>query len=215
VLAARLVTLEDERTVVRAEAGALAADLPGRTEQLGSLRGVAGLGRDEDERAAAVQADEVRLAALRTRDVELTRVLAAGESRLGALRAGDRDDPRAHLRHAAEPEPPSQVRRRAFGEAWAALSVGTLIVLLAIVVWLRILPAVVALPVLLAGYLAVEAFFDHSVGVLLLRIAMVLAIVAAIILAVTFVRELVLIGLLALGLLLIADNLGELRRRAR
>jgi hypothetical protein len=44
---------------------------------------------------------------------------------------------------------------------------------------------------------------------------MVLAIVAAIILAVTFVRELVLIGLLALGLLLIADNLGELRRRAR
>ena len=44
---------------------------------------------------------------------------------------------------------------------------------------------------------------------------MLLAIVAAIILAVTFVRELVLIGLLGLGLLLILDNLGELRRRAR
>ena len=44
---------------------------------------------------------------------------------------------------------------------------------------------------------------------------MFLAIVAAIILAVTFLRELVLIGLLGLGLLLIADNLGELRRRAR
>ena len=124
-------------------------------------------------------------------------------------------DPRAHLRHAAEPEPMSLVRRRAFGEAWAALSVGMLIVLLAIVVWLRILPAIVALPVLLAGYLAVEAFFDRSVGILLLRIAMILAIVAAIILAVTFVRELVLIGLLGLGLLLILDNLGELRRRAR
>ena len=109
----------------------------------------------------------------------------------------------------------SLVRRRAFGEAWAALSVGMLIVLLAVVVWLRILPAIVALPVLLAGYLAVEAFFDRSVGILLLRIAMVLAIVAAVILAVTFVRELVLIGLLGLGLLLIADNLGELRRRAR
>ena len=96
-----------------------------------------------------IHADEARLAALRTRDVELTRVLAAGEARLTALRAGVRDDPRAHLRHAAEPEPQSLVRRRAFGEAWAALSVGMLIVLLAVVVWLRILPAVVALPVLL------------------------------------------------------------------
>jgi hypothetical protein len=215
VLAADLAALEQERSVVRAEAETLAAELPGRSEQLGSLHGVAGLGRDLDERAAALHADEARLAAMRTRDVELTRVLGAGEARLAALRAGERDDPRAHLRHAAEPEPPSRVRRRAFGEAWAALSVGMLIVLLAIVVWLRILPAIVALPVLFAGYLAVEAFFDRSVGILLLRIAMVLAIVAAIILAVTFVRELVLIALLALGLLLIADNLGELRRRSR
>jgi hypothetical protein len=215
VLAADLVALEQERSAVRAEAETLAAELPGRSEQLASLRGLVGLGRDLDERAAAIHADEGRLAALRTRDVELTRVLAAGEARLTALRTGVRDDPRAHLRHAAEPEPMSLVRRRAFGEAWAALSVGMLIVLLAIVVWLRILPAIVALPVLLAGYLAVEAFFDRSVGILLLRIAMVLAIVAAIILAVTFVRELVLFGLAALGLLLIADNLGELRRRAR
>jgi hypothetical protein len=215
VLAADLVALEEERSAVRIEAETLAASLPGRSEQLASLRGLAGLGRDLDERTAAIHADEARLAVLRTRDVELTRVLAAGEARLTALRAGVRDDPRAHLRHAAEPEPMSLVRRRAFGEAWAALSVGMLIVLLAVVVWLRILPAIVALPVLLAGYLAVEAFFDRSVGILLLRIAMLLAIVAAIILAVTFVRELVLIGLLGLGLLLIVDNLGELRRRAR
>jgi hypothetical protein len=41
---------------------------------------------------------------------------------------------------------------------------------------------------------------------------MFLAIVGAIILAVTFIRELVLLALLGLGLLLIADNLGELRR---
>jgi hypothetical protein len=82
------------------------------------------------------------------------------------------------------------------------------------VIWLRILPAVVAIPVLLGGYLAVEAFFDRSVGILLLRIAMFLAIVSAIILAVAFIREIVLLALLGLGLLLIADNLGELRRRS-
>jgi hypothetical protein len=214
VLAVELVELDAERAAVRTEAEALAGELPGRSEQLESLRGAAGLERYSAGLATALHDDEARLADLRTRDVELTRVLAAGEARLVALRAGVRDDPRGHLRHAAEPEPPSQTRRRAFGEAWAALSVGALIILLAIVVWLRILPAVVALPVLLAGYLAVEAFFDRSIGILLLRIAMILAIVAAIILAVTFIRELVLLGLLGLGLLLIADNVGELRRRS-
>jgi len=82
------------------------------------------------------------------------------------------------------------------------------------VVWLRILPAVVAIPVVLGGYLAIEAFFDRSIGILLLRIAMFLAVISAIILVVTFIREIVLLGLVLLGLLLIADNLGELRRRS-
>ena len=94
------------------------------------------------------------------------------------------------------------------------MSVGLLIVLLVVVIWLRILPPVVAFPVVLGGYLAIEAFFDRSIGTLLLRIAMFLAIISAIILAVTFIRELVLLVLLGLGLLLIIDNLGELRRRS-
>ena len=97
------------------------------------------------------------------------------------MRAGVMDDPRGHLHHASEPEAPSTTRRRALGEAWAALGVGLLIVLLAIVVWLRILPPIVAIPVVLGGYLAIEAFFDRSIGVLLLRIAMFLAVIAAII----------------------------------
>ena len=214
VLAARLTELEHERDEVRTEAEAVAATMPGLTEEVGSLRGAAGLDHYAEARQAALSGDEARLASLRARDVELTRVIAAGRLRLDALRGGVKDDPRAHLRHAAVPEQPSLTRRRAFGEAWAALSVGLLIVLLAIVIWLRILPAVVAVPVLLGGYLAIEAFFDRSIGILLLRIAMALAIVSAFILAVTFVRELVLLGLLALGLLLIADNLGELRRRS-
>ena len=43
---------------------------------------------------------------------------------------------------------------------------------------------------------------------------MFLAVISAIILVVTFIREIVLLGLVLLGLLLIADNLGELRRRS-
>ena len=113
------------------------------------------------------------------------------------------------------PSPSRWSERRAFGEAWAALSVGLLIVLLAIVVWLRILPAIVALRRVLGRLPRDRGVLRPSVGILLLRIAMILAIITAIILAVTFLREVVLIGLLGLGVLLIADNLGELRRRAR
>jgi hypothetical protein len=214
VLARRIEQLERDRDEVRREAEAVAAELPGLSEEVAALRGAAGLDHYADAHLVAVREKEAQLATLRARDVELTRVIAAGNARLASIRAGVTDDPRGHLHHASEPEPPSHVRRRALGEAWAALSVGLLIALLAVVVWLRILPAVVAIPVVLGGYLAIEAFFDRSIGILLLRIAMFLAIISAIILAVTFIREIVLLGLLLLGLLLIADNLGELRRRS-
>jgi hypothetical protein len=214
VLAARIAELEQERRDVRAEAEAIAAALPGRNEEVAALRGAAGLDAYAASHLAAVRADEAKLASLRSQDVELGRVIGAGSVRLQQMRAGVTDDPRGHLRHAAQPEKPTQTRRRAFGEAWAALSVGLLIVLLVVVIWLRIWPPVVAIPVVLGGYLAIEAFFDRSIGILLLRIAMFLAIVAAIILAVTFLRELILLALLGLGVLLIVDNLGELRRRS-
>ena len=213
VLAARIAELLRERDDVRREAEAVAAALPGLSEEVAALQGAAGLDQYAAGHLATMRIEEAKLAALRAQDVELTRVIEAGNARLDAIRAGVKDDPRGHLHHASEPEAPSTTKRRALGEAWAALSVGLLIVLLAIVVWLRILPPVVAIPVVLGGYLAIEAFFDRSIGILLLRIAMFLAIISAIILAVTFIRELVLVGLAGLGLLLIVDNLGELRRR--
>ena len=214
VLEQRIKEIEAERDGVRNEAEAIAGTLPGLGEEVAALREAMGLDRYALAHVTELRAEEAKLAGLRARDVELTRVITEARARLDALRAGVLDDPRAHLHHASEPEAPSESRRRAYGEAWAALSVGLLIVLLAVVVWLRILPPIVAIPVIFGGYLAIESFFDRSVGTLLLRIAMFLAIVSAIILAVTFIRELVLLGLLGLGILLIADNLGELRRRS-
>jgi hypothetical protein len=214
VLTERIKTLERELDEARTEAETIARLLPAMHEEMAAVRGVAGLQGYMERNLSTLRTDEARLASLRTQDVELTRVIAAARTRLTAIQAGALDDPRAHLRHAAEPEKPVERRRRAFGEAWAALSVGLLIVLLAVVVWLRVLPAIVAIPVLVFGYIAVESFFNRAVGGFLLRIAMLLAIISAAILAVTFIREIVLVGLLGLGLLLIADNLGELRRRA-
>ncbi len=49
--------------------------------------------------------------------------------------------------------------------------------------------------------------------ILLLRISIALALVSALILAFEFLREVVLVGLLGLGVLLIVDNVGAMRRR--
>ncbi len=74
----------------------------------------------------------------------------AGERRLTELRAGFVDDPRAHLHHAAVPEPPDVTQRRRLAETWAALSVGLLVAALAVIIWFRILSPVAAIVVLFA-----------------------------------------------------------------
>ena len=180
---------------------------------MAAVRGAAGLDHYRTARALELRVGEERLASLRAQEVELGTAIAAGHDRLAALRAGYRDDPRLHLHHASEPEPPSVARRRAFGEAWAALSVGLLIAALAIIVWFRILPPGLAIVVLIGSYLAVESFFDRNVLELVLRITVVLAMISALILAITYLRELFLAGLLALGIILVLDSLGEVRRR--
>ena len=145
--------------------------------------------------------------------MELDTAIAAGRERVTALRAGYLDDPRQHLHHASEPEPPSVTRQRAFGEAWAAVSVGLLIVVLAIVVWFRILPPGLAIVVLFGSYLAIESFFDRNILELVLRITVILAMVSALILAVAYLREVFLAALFGLGIILVFDSLGEVRRR--
>ena len=140
VLEARIKELTAERAAVVAEADALAVSLPKLDAELAAVRSTAGL---DDYRAALaleLQTGEARLTALSVQDVELGTAIAAGRERLADLRAGHLDDPRLHLRHASEPEPPTVARGRAHREAWAAVSVGLLVAALAVVVWFRILP---------------------------------------------------------------------------
>jgi hypothetical protein len=214
VLEARLAELEAEHAAARTDIESLEASLPLLEAEVAAIREAPGVDKYRTARAEELRADEARLAAARTRSVELETSVAAGQRRLVALRAGIVDDPRAHLHHAAVPEPPVVTKRRALAETWAALSVGLLVASLAIIIWFRILSPVVAIVVLFGFYLAIESFFRKDVRRLILQISMALAMITVVILAVTYIRELVLIGLGALGVLLILDNVGELRRRS-
>src|SRR6185436_5550616 len=181
--------------------------------EVAAVRVEPGVEKYRAARVLELRTDEAKLAASRTRVVELATAIEAGERRVAELRAGLVDDPRAHLHHAAVPEPPDVTKRRRLAETWAALSVGLLVASLAVVLWFRILSPGVAIVVLFGIYLAIESFFRKDIAKLILRLSLVLAGITMLILAVTFLRELLPVGLAALGVLLIADNVGELRRR--
>ena len=113
------------------------------------------------------------------------------------------------------PELPDTTRRRVFAETWAALSVGVLVIALAVILWFRLLPVGPTLFVLILGYLAIESFSQRRVEALLLRVTVALAVVSAVLLASYYLRELVLLGLGALGLLILLDNVSELAKTRR
>ena len=129
-----------KRDEVTAEAEVLSLALPKLDAEVAAIRKTAGVEPYRVAKTTELRDGEARLTHLRSQEVELDAVMAAGRERLAALHAGELDDPRIHLHHAAVPEPPSVAKRRAFGEAWAALSVGLLIAALAVIVWFRILP---------------------------------------------------------------------------
>ena len=213
-LETRIGEMEAERTAIRAEAATLETTLPLLDAEVTAVASTAGVQSYHEARVDELHLAEAKLAGLRSQEVMLAAAIEGANVRLEALRAGHLDDPRAHLRHASEPEPPVETKRRALAETWAAVSVGLLIAALALIVWFRILPPVAAIVVLLGSYLVIESFFRKDVRILFLRIAMALAIISAGILAVAYLREVLLAGLLAMGLLLIVDNVREMRRRA-
>jgi hypothetical protein len=212
-LETRIVEIVAERDSLEAEAETLAARLPALTIEVRALAGTSGVDAYRARREVELHEGEARIAALRARSAELRAAAVAGRAYLTRYDGGYRGDPRAHLAHAARPEPPSQTKRRVFAETWAAVSVGVLVTALAVILWFHILPVGPTLALLVIGYLSIESFAQRRVETLLLRITVILAGVSAVLLGWTYLRELALLGLGALGVFILLDNLRELLRR--
>ena len=210
----RVDHLREEEAATRAEADALATTLPAVQAEVDAVAGVSGLEALHARRAAELAEGEARLAGLRTTSGELRAAVTASEAWLERWDSGWRGDPRGHLTRAAAPEPPDTTRRRVFAETWAALSVGVLVIALAGILWFHLLPWGGALVLLILGYLAIESFAQRQFELLLLRVTVALALVSAVLLASAWARELVLVGLAALGILILLDNVRELFNRS-
>ena len=171
--------------------------------QITSMHGSPHLAGASD-RLEAEEAERVeRLSGLRKEKSENRAVVEALRRGLEARRAGERDDPRTHIRHAAAPVPESAMRFAHATEVWASISISLLLLGLAVLLiwspsnaWAE---AIVLVLAFIVGESVLRGTFVRTIN----RIGVILALVALVVLFVQYLLWVVvaLLGALASGLL--------------
>jgi hypothetical protein len=135
------------------------------------------------------------------------------ESYADRLRAGERGPARAHISYAQTPASETKLRASRLAEAWAAASVGLmLIVFVLVAMYERGAYLTFALAGSIALFLSVEAGFRGRLTNLVTNATIGLAVVAALVVFYEFFWNIVVAAVLLLGVYILWDNLRELRR---
>ena len=185
----RRAELDDEAAKLDAEIATAADGITGRDQAVKALAADGALEKAHERRAAELAAEEAELARLRARRVELDDERAALDRRRAAAVAGERGDPRAHLHHDHHPQTTGDQHYGRLVEFWSAVSVGLGLIALIALLFVVHLPIWAGIVLAVGGYLVLEAAFRRRLIDLLLRITLVLALVGAVILAVTLCRR--------------------------
>ncbi len=128
------------------------------------------------------------------------------------LRNGDRGPLRAHISRAHRPASDAQLRTSRVAEAWAAVSVGLLLISLVGIVLFEQGHLISILVVSIAMFAFIEASFRGRLVNLVSSVNIGLAVVATLIIVYEFFWALVIAAVLIVGLYVLWDNLRELRR---
>jgi hypothetical protein len=211
-----LDALERERTHLESRQRELAEVIPQETtllQELGvrldSMRGSPHLAAEAESLDAEATLRSAALRDLRKERFENDAVLEGLRRRVARTQAGERDDPRAHIAHAAEPVAPTEMRFNGAAEIWAALSVSALLVGLAVLmlvspknVWAELVILVLAF---IVGESVLRGTFVRTVN----RLAVLAALVAVIVLFVQFWQLVVVALLVALAAFLLYQRFRE------
>jgi ABC-type multidrug transport system fused ATPase/permease subunit len=154
-------------------------------------------------------AEEVK--SLRREHSENLALLQSLTARLERLKAGGQDDPRAHVRHLAEPVKESRTfRNEHAAETWAAISLSLMLFAIAALVFfpVRYMWAGVAIIVILflVADSVLRGAFIQTIG----QITLVLAMLATLILLFHFGKWVLAAGLVVIGVSLMVQRLREL-----
>ena len=214
--------LDGERVELVAEltaARARIADAETNAQELGA-RVLASQRAGRSEQAIApllLERDTVvtELTGLRRQAEELRTLVADTTTELERVRAGDLGDPRAHLRFVAHPQDPSLIARSRVLDVWASISAGAAIFLIGVLLVLGIDTWWIGLPAIILGYVGIEALVRRRFLALLLNVTALLAAIGALILLREYFVEALAIAVFAIGVVILRDNVRELRAANR
>ncbi|MEM7331618.1 MAG: hypothetical protein AAF490_05975 [Chloroflexota bacterium] len=156
---------------------------------------------------------EAELQGVRKEQSELLETKSALQNYLKRVEEGDFGHPHAHIKHTHDPEPPLSDQARSV-DIWAALSSGMLVIALIVVVAIPTLRQywLLGAGVVLAFFILIEATIKGRLVRLLLNVTVLLAIVSTLILIWEFWWFVILGGLSFLAIIMLRENLRELRR---
>lgn len=151
---------------------------------------------------------------LKQRRAENAVVLEACAGYVTQMATGHYRGPRDHLRVPQEPASLAELRLSRLAEIWGALSVGLLLLGFAVIVTQAASAWEVGVLALLGVYSFIEALFRRQVQMLIRYIVIGLALVTALVLVYEFFWKLVMTLVVLAGVLIIVENVRELRMRA-
>jgi hypothetical protein len=213
VLDEQAAALRARRDEVAASIGAEVARQPRLALEVRALAIDGGTERLHAAQAAELAAGEVALRGLRAEAAALDDRLGAVGREQERITRGELGDPRGHLHHPHRPVPVEETRYGFIVELWSAVSVSVLLAAVAALVWFELAPWWVALLAGVSGYVVIESAFRRRLTQLTLVLTLVLAGIAAILLLWQFRVEAILLGLVALALVILSDNVREIVRR--
>jgi hypothetical protein len=164
-----------------------------------------------EARARELATEATELANLRKERADTADSTLALRRELERVEDGDFGDPRGHLKHPHRPVPRDEIRYGRIVEFWSAVSVGLLLLAIVALVSLRLVPWWAALLIAFAGYLLLEAAFRRRLTLLTLRVELTLAIIGAAVLVWEGMFVIVIAAVAALALVILLDNVRELR----
>ncbi|MFN8620382.1 MAG: hypothetical protein U0869_06510 [Chloroflexota bacterium] len=213
VLRERESALLEERAQVAGKIEDAVERLPGLVLEVQALGLDGAMAKLHASESVELATGELELRHLRAGAAAIDDRLSAVRRELARVEAGDLGDPRAHLLHPHKPVPPEDSQYGFLVELWSAASVGLLLVIVAALIWLRIVPWWTALFLGVVGYVVIESALRRRLTQLLLVVTVALASVGALVIVWQLKLQLILLGFILLALVILSENVREILRR--
>ena len=214
-----LEAILEQRADIISRCGALRAEIDDKSRQLKKLGAELAAMRDRSHLDAPYQEGTRRVAELSGELDRLRGKLATDEAvseslaeYADRLRAGERDQARAHISRAHRPASEDELRVSRVAEAWAAISVSLMLISFLGIAMFEREHLISMLVFSIALFAFVEAGFRGRLVNLISSANIGLAVVATLIIIYEFFWQLVVAAVLVIGLYVLWDNLRELRR---